>query len=261
VGFLVGDTQEVLVASLPSLLPAYERSSFSNYRYLDEIGNSEKDDSYYFGFSLLKKIQSCTSQEIATHTFSHYYCLEQGQTPNQFKADLDAAIAAAGRLGTALKSIVFPRNQYGAEHLKIVGASGLRTFRGSEQSWLYQPASADAQFMLRRAGRLADQYVNLSGHHVQFPDRRAGLLEVASSRFLRPYSSVLAPLDDLRLSRIKRAMEAAAADKGVFHLWWHPHNFGLNTDENLAFLTSILRHFERLRGEQGMQSSRMDDFA
>src|SRR6185437_8811781 len=128
--------------AVPRILDLFERLSFSNYGYLDEIGNSEKDDPYYFGFSLLKKIQSCTSQEIATHTFSHYYCLEQGQTPDQFKADLDAAIAAAGRLGIALRSIVFPRNQYGAQHLEIVGASGLRTFRGSERSWLYQPASA-----------------------------------------------------------------------------------------------------------------------
>jgi peptidoglycan/xylan/chitin deacetylase (PgdA/CDA1 family) len=261
VGFLFCETREELMASLPSLRPTYRQASFSNYSYLGEIGESEKDDPHYFGFSLLKEIQSRSSQEIATHTFSHYYCLEQGQTPDQFKADLDAAFAAAGRQGIKLRSIVFPRNQYSAQHLEIVGASGLRTFRGSERSWLYRPASADAQFMLRRAGRLADQYMNLSGHHVQYPDRSRELIEVASSRFLRPYSSALAPLDNLRLARIKRAMEVAAIDKGAYHLWWHPHNFGLNTDENLAFLADILEHFDRLRGEHGMRSSRMDDFA
>jgi hypothetical protein len=156
---------------------------------------------------------------------------------------------------------VFPRNQYSAQYLEIAGTRGLRTFRGNERSWLYQPAALDAQSMLRRAGRLADQYVNLSGHHVRHPDRDGRLVEIASSRFLRPYSSALAPLDNLRLSRIKRAIEAAAIDKGVFHLWWHPHNFGLNTDENLAFLARILDHFARLRDQQGVRSSRMGDFA
>jgi hypothetical protein len=261
VGFLFCETKDELMASLPSIRPTYRQTSFSNYAYLDEVGNNEKDDPHYFGFSLLKEIKNRASQEIATHTFSHYYCLEQGQRPDQFKADLDAAVTAADRKGIELKSIVFPRNQYGAQHLEIVGSCGLRTFRGSERSWLYRSSTVDEQFMLRRASRLADQYVNLSGHHVQHPDRNARLIEVASSRFLRPYSSALAPLDNLRLSRINGAMEVAAFDKGVFHLWWHPHNFGLNTDENLTFLAKILSHFARLRDDQGMHSSRMDDFA
>jgi 5-carboxymethyl-2-hydroxymuconic-semialdehyde dehydrogenase len=34
-------------------------------------------------------------QEIATHTFCHYYCLEDGQTAAAFAADLAAAVAAA----------------------------------------------------------------------------------------------------------------------------------------------------------------------
>lgn len=261
VGFLFCETRDDLIASLPQLRPAYRRKAFSNYGYLDEIGSSEKDDPYYFGFTLLKELQSRPSQEIATHTFSHYYCLEEGQTEDQFQADIDAAIAVAARQGITLKSIVFPRNQYAMPHLDIIRARGLRTFRGNERSWLYQPALSDEQFMLRRAGRLADQYLNLSGHHVQHAKPNGGLVEVASSRFLRPYSSALAPLDNLRLSRIQRAIDAAATGNGIFHLWWHPHNFGLNTEENLAFLGAVLKHFAKVRDERGMRSSRMDDFA
>jgi peptidoglycan/xylan/chitin deacetylase (PgdA/CDA1 family) len=260
VGFLFCETKDDMIANLPPLRPSYRRKAFSNYGYLDEIGNNEKDDPYYFGFSLLKNVQSCPGQEIGTHTFSHYYCLEQGQTPDQFKADIDAAAAVARRQGVELKSIVFPRNQYTVRHLEIASACGLRAFRGNERSWLYRPAASDAQFMLRRAGRLADQYLNLSGHHIRQPERDGGLIEVASSRFLRPYSSALAPLDNLRLARIQRAIDVAASENGIFHLWWHPHNFGLNTDENLAFLRAILDHFAKIRDTRGMRSSRMDDF-
>jgi peptidoglycan/xylan/chitin deacetylase (PgdA/CDA1 family) len=261
VGFLFCETKEELIAGLPELRPTYRNAAFSNYSYLSEIGSNEKDDPYYFGFSLLKEIMSRPSQEIATHTFSHYYSLEEGQTPDQFQADIEAATAAAMRRGIKLKSIVFPRNQYAAKHLEIACACGLSTFRGNERSWLYQPALSDEQFMLRRAGRLADHYLNLTGHHVQHPKPNGGLMEVASSRFLRPYSSALTPLDNLRLSRIKRAIDAAATDNGIFHLWWHPHNFGLNTDENLSFLNAILSHFARVRETTGICSSRMDDFS
>jgi peptidoglycan/xylan/chitin deacetylase (PgdA/CDA1 family) len=107
VGFLFCETKDELMASLPSIQPTYRQASLSNYNYLDEVGNNEKDDPHYFGFSLLKEIQSRSSQEIATHTFSHYYCLEQGQTPDQFKADIDAAVVAAERQGIKLRAIIY----------------------------------------------------------------------------------------------------------------------------------------------------------
>jgi peptidoglycan/xylan/chitin deacetylase (PgdA/CDA1 family) len=260
VGFLFCETRDELIASLPILRPDYRQKHLSNYSYLAEIGHNDTDDPHYFGFRLLKNIQSCPGQEIATHTFSHYYCLEEGQTPSQFKADIDAAIAVARRQGIELKSIVFPRNQYATEHLAIAHQAGLRTFRGNESSWLYLPARVDAQSKLRRAGRLADQYINITGHHIQQPTQIGGLTEIASSRFLRPHSRAFAPLDGRRLLRIERAINAAADQRGIFHLWWHPHNFGVNLDENLEFLGAILNQFKKARDSHGMKSARMDDF-
>src|SRR5204863_1899467 len=102
-------------------------------------------------FRLLKLIQSCPGQEIGTHTFSHFYCLEEGQTPEQFEADIGAAVSVAQRQGVDLKSIVFPRNQYAAEHLAIAERAGLKTFRGNERSWLYRPSRTSAQSSFRRA--------------------------------------------------------------------------------------------------------------
>lgn len=260
VGFLFCENKDELMASLPVLRPSYRRKAFSNYSYLHEIGKSEKDDPNHFGFSLLKGIQACPDQEIATHTFSHYYCLEDGQNSNEFKADIDAAIAVAHRHSIKLKSIVFPRNQYSRDHLAIVRAAGLKAFRGNERSWLYRPTNAEGQNRFRRAARLADQYFDLTGDHVARLAQVDGLAEIASSRFLRPHSRLLAPIDNLRLSRTKKSIDAAASQNGIFHLWWHPHNFGVDLDENVDFLTSILRHFSKMRETYGMQSSRMDDF-
>jgi hypothetical protein len=54
-------------------------------------------------------------------------------------------------------------------------------------------------------------------------------------------------------------MSAAAITGQSFHLRWHPHNFGADLNENLAFLTEILKHYEALRERHGMTSSTMQE--
>ena len=56
-------------------------------------------------------------------------------------------------------------------------------------------------------------------------------------------------------------MTAAARTGGVFHLWWHPHNFGVNQEENLSILEAVLRHYRTLADSYGMQTHCMGDFA
>ena len=82
---------------------------------------------------------------------------------------------------------------------------------------------------------------------------------MASSRFLRPYSRRLAPLDGLRLRRITKAMEQAARTGGTFHLWWHPENFGRSLSENMAMLTKVLDQVQRLQDAYGLQSRAMHE--
>jgi len=106
--------------------------------------------------------------------------------------------------------------------------------------------------------RLIDAYVDIAGQHVpQTTKNSSNLTNVASSRFLRPYNRKLARLDGFRMRRITRAMRTAAITGGTFHLWWHPHNFGIDLDTNMAFLSKILDFYERLASEMGMQSKAM----
>jgi hypothetical protein len=51
-----------------------------------------------------------------------------------------------------------------------------------------------------------------------------------------------------------------AAKRGrIYHLWWHPHNFGVHLDENLAFLRLVLDHYRLLRERYEFQSVTMSD--
>ena len=261
VGFLFCETRDEMLASLPELQPTYSDKRLSNYTYIDEVGENEATDPYHFAPSLLAQIKACPGQEIATHTFSHYYCLEPGQTRAQFAADLDAAVQVAARHKITFKSIVFPRNQYDESAIAECARRGISIYRGNETGWMYQPGARAEQTLSRRAIRLADSYVNLSGTNTTSVTADRPVTNVRSSRFLRPFSHRLGKLESLRLSRITDSMTAAARRREMFHIWWHSHNMGANQFENLAALGHIIDHFETLRGEYGMRSLAMEDFA
>ena len=63
-----------------------------------------------FRQDVITELKNNTLVELASHTFSHYYALEDGQTIEQFNSDIKASIDSAKVHGLNLKSIIFPRN-------------------------------------------------------------------------------------------------------------------------------------------------------
>ena len=262
VGVLFCESKDELIAWAPAERPRYADQSYSSYAYLDQVGGTEREDPYHFAPTLLSKVRATPGQEIATHTFSHFYTLEDGGSLAEFRADLDAALAIAADRKVEVSSIVFPRNQYSDAHLRVCREAGLSAFRGNESAWIYRPAASRRQSLARRIGRLADSYVDLTGSATTWPQAPVeGLWDIAASRFLRPFSPAVARFDRMKLQRIRRAMTAAARHGEIFHLWWHPHNFGAHIDENLRFLEAILESFARLRDELGLRSMTMAETA
>jgi peptidoglycan/xylan/chitin deacetylase (PgdA/CDA1 family) len=260
VGFLFFDNKDELLAHLPSLKPGYVNKHLSPYDHVFRIGPNEHKDPYHYALSLIRRILQYPGQEIGTHTFSHYYCLEEGQTFDEFRADLDAAHAAARRLGIELKSLVFARNQWRPDYLAACAETGIGVFRGNDRAWMYRAQASEAKSYLKRCCRLADSYVNIAGHRGQVASRGpTGVIDIPASQFLRPFSQSLAPLVPLQLHRIRKSMDHAAKNNLIYHLWWHPHNFGLNHQTNLAILSHILDYFRQLAGRYGMVSKSMGD--
>lgn len=258
VGFLFCETKDELMAALPVERPTYINPRLSNYTYLDEVGKDERSDPYYFAASLVDAICKTPGQELGTHTMSHYYCLEDGQTLTAFEADLVAAKALADLRGVSIKSIVFPRNQFSPAHLKICARQGITHYRGNPDGWAYRTAKGSEQTPAKRALRLIDAYSGVLGAQTFVPGHN-GLVDVPASRFLRPCAGKLAAFHPLHLAAIKRGMtEAAKAGRG-YHLWWHPHNFGRNLDANMDGLRLIIDHYAVLRDRYGMTSMAMGD--
>ena len=259
VGFLFFENKEELLKNIPADIPQYENSKLSPYKgHFNFVGEDENADPFHFASKMIREIKEA-DQEIGSHTFSHYYCLEKGQTLEAFKADLACAKAVAQKKGIELKSLVFPRNQYNKEYVDVCREMGFTSFRGNEKSWLFSSESFGTGFSLRRPFRLLDSYYNCSGHNCYSLKeiKNGGIINIPSGRFLRPYSKRLKAFEKLRLKRIKDSMTFAAKKGLVYHLWWHPHNFGGDVSNNLSFLENILLHYTQLKEEFGFESVSM----
>lgn len=262
VGFLFCDGREELVSALPSLLPEYEDPRLSPYNDLHRLGVNEFEDPFHFAPSLIRAIASTPHQEIGSHTFSHYCCLEKGQDVEAFRADLQAAKRVAKKIGIELRSLVFPRNQYDRKYLQAAHEAGIQAFRGTAEGRIHRSRTRGRETLLLRTSRLVDSYLPLTTQNAPQCSVEAGLpFNVPGSAFLRPWSRSRRVLEDVRFARLARAMENAARSGSTFHLWWHPHNFGVDQQQNLAFLGRILRHFAKLKERYGMQSRTMFEAA
>lgn len=263
VGLLFHKNKKDLLENLPILKPSYTIEKLSPYPNIENyLGENEVENPYYFGFTLIQQIKNSNLHELATHTYCHYYCLEPGQIIAQFENDLKVAIFVAEKNDITLKSIVFPKNQYNADYIEVCRKYGITSFRGSEKSRIYESTnSGEEQTPMKKALRLLDTYINITGYNCYRLDKIKESIpyNIPSSRFLRPYSEKLRFLEHLKFLRIKNAMTHAAKNNLVYHLWWHPHNFGRHCKENIFFLEKILKHYDFLNEKYAFKSLTMNE--
>lgn len=262
VGMLFAKSRDEALQYAPKRRPAYRNEKLDPYRELETAGATEAEDPFHFASSLVEQIAATPHQELATHTYSHFYCLEPGPTVDDFSADLDAAKAIGQRFGSVTKSIVLPRNQYDDTHLEALARGGTVAFRGNPESWLWKSGASEDQTLPRRALRLADAYAPTGlGDVARVQRHRSGLVNVPGTRFLRPWTPSFAKLEALKRRRLKQELHRAAKQGGLFHLWWHPHNFGKHLTQNLELLDVVLDAFDEARARDGMQSLSMGEAA
>lgn len=259
VGFLFYEDIQTLEAGLPDVLPKYAHPILDPYADLSKIGKNESEDPFHFAPSLIRQIMKYEGQEIGTHTFSHFYVLAKGPTLESFQADLRSAKNAAALYGIDIKSIVFPRNQISRQHILICAEEGLIAYRGIDAD----PWVASESFLTGKVMRMANAYAGSSSYGCFMPyfNKELSMVNVPGSHFLRPWSKRLSWIEDIRIKRICRSMSMAARSGRSYHLWWHPHIFGLHLEENIACLTRIVEHYAELHRVTGWASLSMAEIA
>lgn len=239
--------------NFPSILPEYHNPKDNTYAF--DVGvMSENANCFFTEGSIERLIQS--NQEIGGHSYSHFYSLDNIGGDQAFEED--ARKFREVTLPTAdVVSYVFPRNQVKESHLSILVKNGMKTYRGNDSNRIYEKKD-----LFSRLLRFADSYVPILGNHGVVPyTHSSGLVNVPASVFLRPYDAKRKVLNKLQVRRIKKSMTACAKKGMSYHLWWHPHNFGIHLTENLQMLKKILLHFDRLKEDYGMLNLTMGEFA
>ena len=122
VGYLFARSAQEAASFFPEegLRPAYDDPALNSYAEFSKIGEAEADAPCFFAPSLIDLVAGTPGQEIGSHTFSHYYCKEKGQTAEQFAADMTAAKAIAAKYGYTLTSAVLPRNQCDPVYIRVI---------------------------------------------------------------------------------------------------------------------------------------------
>jgi len=218
------------------------------------------NEKLFFALPLVREVLKSNLSEIATHTFFHMFCNGRKFKPSDLKVDLELCQLLGRDLGVEIKSIVFPRNQFKKEYLEVIRQAGIHIYRGNPKGRLYSNGHFVPCGKFGRASRFLDSYLPITSHSDAIIESEDGLINVPASNFFRPYNNAVEVFERLKVSRIKRAMTEVARKGGVYHLWWHPHNFGGDVDTNLSQLRSILRHFKFLESEFGMETKSMCDF-
>ena len=262
VGYLFFDSYDELVEHLPERRPKYDNSELSTYRLIEEteeLDRNEVEDRLHYGAELIEKIVTTEGQKIGCHTFSHYYCDEAGQTAEDFRADLKAAKEAATRKDIELESLILPRNQVRRPHLQVAEELGFKCYRGSKPGWIYQPVSEPASPPRRLARMLEDWLGLFSPYTYECPEKKEQEpVNLRASQFLRPPPRLPGATSSVR-KKLAEQLKRAAEKREIFHLWWHPHNFGRQPERYLQFLEKILVEYEKLNKTHGLRSVSMEE--
>ncbi len=267
VGMLFHSNRESLLKNSPQIKPSYSDQELSAYDFIERqgIGISEEEDPFHFAGSIIHEINKTPFQELASHTFAHYYCNEEGQTIDQFRADLRAAQTAADFYHKKLRSLVFPRNQFNEEYLRVCFEEGFTAVRDNPRDWFWNIQSTQQESSWKRLNRGLDAYLPVGQKNTYTQESilyREGLPYcIPASRLLRPYNPKEFFLNDMKISRINAEMERAARKNEIYHLWWHPHNFGSYPRESMAALERIISNFSKCRERYGMKSATMGEVA
>ena len=256
VGMLFNENWDEWNENIPEILPEYENLNLSPYKYGKSIQSVESEE-LCFAPALIKQIKKTPGQEIGTHTYSHFYCLETGQSIESFNADLTKAGRMAKIFGIELESLVFPRNQYNQDYLEICRQNGLSAVRMNPENWYWKDTQKDT--LLQKVFRTGDAYFGLNDKpYSDLPEIYSGIQGQKASRLLRPHSGK-AFQDRRRLQRIISEMEAAAKHNQIYHLWWHPHNFGSYPEQSMQELEVILKNYKDLNNKYGFYSLNMQE--
>jgi peptidoglycan/xylan/chitin deacetylase (PgdA/CDA1 family) len=218
-------------------------------------GTDERRDPIYYGRTLVRKVQDCpVPQEIGGHSFSHV--LFARCSAETAASDLAELVRAANEVGVEPRSFAFPGNEVG--HLELLPRHGFTCYRGPEPSWYGGPGAG----ALRRFAHLFDILSARRPPVSESVEELPGLWNVPASMMYFPMHGRRRHIPlSRRVRRAVKGLDRAAAERRVFHLWFHPTNLADEIDQMFAGLRSIFEHASALRSDGTLEVASMGALA
>jgi len=198
----------------------------------------------FYGRSLLERIRACpVPQEIGSHGFSHVIFGDPGCSRESAESELSACVRAAREMGIVPRSFAFPRNRVG--HLDLLPGHGFSCYRGPGPRW-YERRSSSGR--LGRLAHLADVLAAIRPPVASPRLEPGGLWNIPGSMIYFPMHGARRHIPlSVRVRRARKGLLAAARQRKVFHLWFHPTNLADEPERMFAGLAEILRGAAEMR--------------
>jgi peptidoglycan/xylan/chitin deacetylase (PgdA/CDA1 family) len=202
----------------------------------DDPGTSRTADPLWYGTDLVDTIRKAKpDQEIGSHSFCHMIYGDGGCSRQAAISDLQAARQAAGRLNIHPITFVFPRDLPG--HLDLLAKHGFLCYRGQPAWWFRRLPAA----RLIQAGHLLDDVLGFAPPTVRATIDDLGLVNIPGSMLFRHAKGIrrIIPAAS-RIRKARAGIRRAIRRQEIFHLHFHPWNFGWNRRRLMGALSRIL---------------------
>src|SRR3989344_1457776 len=193
----------------------------------------------WYASDVVKAIKQVDGQEIGSHSFFHTRFGSAPCTRERAEMEIRECVRLAQKENIRLESFVFPYNSVG--HLDILKKYGFICFRGDDQYSTRSP--------LKKIQLLVDLFMP-TGSPVYVPKQTNGLIEIPgsfyflSARGFRRYIP-----KNVRFRKAKRGIDRAVAEKKIFHMWTHPIDLPIQSEDLLDDIEQILAYACELRKE------------
>lgn len=232
----------------PEIVPPQHR--WSRDWFAHDPCSDEARDPIFYGRRLVEKIRACpVVQEIGCHSFSHVIFDDAGCSPATAESEVAACVQLAAQLGIQMRSFVFPRDRVG--YLDVLAKHGFTCYRGPEPHWYNRERIPGP---VKRLGHLW-AFLTAAQPPVVLPERAAsGLWNIPGSMMYFPMHGLRRYLPlRLRVGRAIKGLNAAARQRRVFHLWFHPTNMADQLEKMFEGLRHILEHADQLRSRHELE--------
>lgn len=239
----VGATWAIVGALLLAGRAGRRHRWLADERFADIPAGSALSHPHWYAEDVLEwLIEHPAGQELACHTLTHQFVDATPAGRESFRVELQRFRELCDELHLEQpKSFIFPKAKMG--HYDVLAQEGFRSFRGPESGW-FETLPGE---LLPAAFRLLDAKLARPpcvDSPALLPE---GLWMLPSSQFYSPFMRVGNHVSvTARVRKAIKGLRRAAATKQIFHLWTHPFNLGVHTDELLVGLDEILREARRL---------------